>query len=305
MSCAAAKSIASMALAPRRVAESAASFTRLARSAPEKPGVFCAMSLRSTSWPIGLPLACTSRMESRAAHSGRSTTTRRSNRPGRKKCGVEHIRTVRRRDHDGEIVAAEAIHLRKELVQRLLAFVVAAAEARAPRATDGVDFVDENDRRRDFLRLGEELAHPGGAHADEQLDELRAAHRKERNAGLPRHGAGQECLSRTRRADEQDAPRDLAAEALEPGGLAQKIDDLPQVLLGGLEAGNVVELNADRALLLEAMRALPQQSSQGPAARQHFLCIAREDEPHADDRHPRQHARSASARRRAVLRSPP
>jgi len=28
----------------RRVALSAASFTRLARSAPEKPGVFCAMS---------------------------------------------------------------------------------------------------------------------------------------------------------------------------------------------------------------------------------------------------------------------
>ena len=204
--------------------------------------------------------------------------------------GVEDVRAVRRREDDGEIVAAEAIHLRKELVQRLLAFVVPAAEPGAPRATDGVDLVDEDDRRRDLLGLGEELAHPRGAHADEQLDELGAAHRKERNARLSRHSAGQECLARTRRANEQDAPRDLAAQALEAGGLAQKIDDLPQVLLGGLEAGNVVECNLDRALLLEAMRALLEQPSEGPAARQHLLRIAGEDEPRADDQHPRQTA---------------
>ena len=41
----------------------------------------------------------------------------------------------------------EAVHLDEQLVERLLALVVAAAEAGAAVAADGVDLVDEDDRR--------------------------------------------------------------------------------------------------------------------------------------------------------------
>ena len=44
----------------------------------------------------------------------------------------------------------EAVHLAEDLVERLLAFVVPAAQARAAMPADGVDLVDEEDRRGRF-----------------------------------------------------------------------------------------------------------------------------------------------------------
>src|SRR5882757_2147434 len=72
---------------------------------------------------------------------------------------VEHVGAVRRRENDREIAAGEAVHLRQKLVQGLLALVVAATEARSSHTTDGVDLVDEDDRRSGLLRLVEQLAH--------------------------------------------------------------------------------------------------------------------------------------------------
>src|SRR5207245_4524683 len=70
-----------------RAASSAASLTRLARSAPEKPGVPRARTLRSTSGASGILRACTRRISSRPLTSGRGTTTWRSKRPGRSSAG--------------------------------------------------------------------------------------------------------------------------------------------------------------------------------------------------------------------------
>src|SRR6266481_4092327 len=70
-----------------RAAQSAASFTRFARSAPEKPGVPRAIMESSTSSDIGTLRVCTRRISSRPLTSGRATTTRRSKRPGRNSAG--------------------------------------------------------------------------------------------------------------------------------------------------------------------------------------------------------------------------
>ena len=43
---------------------------------------------------------------------------------------------------------AEAVHFAEDLIERLLAFIVPAAQARAALPADGVDFVDEQDGRR-------------------------------------------------------------------------------------------------------------------------------------------------------------
>ena len=70
-----------------RAANSAASFTRLARSAPENPGVPRAMMSALTSGAIGTLRMWTSRICSRPRMSGSGTTTWRSKRPGRSKAG--------------------------------------------------------------------------------------------------------------------------------------------------------------------------------------------------------------------------
>mmetsp|Transcript_30131 Transcript_30131/g.37232 ORF Transcript_30131/g.37232 Transcript_30131/m.37232 type:complete len:234 (-) Transcript_30131:340-1041(-) len=63
----------------------AASLRRFASEAPEKPVVRLAMMLRSRSAAKGLPRACTLRISRRPLTSGRSTGTRRSKRPGRRR----------------------------------------------------------------------------------------------------------------------------------------------------------------------------------------------------------------------------
>ena len=69
----------------------------------------------------------------------------------------------------------KAVHLGEDLVERLFALVVTAAEA-ADRAgagaADRIELVDEDDRRRCFLCLLEQVPHARGADTYEQLDEL-------------------------------------------------------------------------------------------------------------------------------------
>ena len=59
--------------------------------------------------------------------------------------GVEHVGPVRRRDEDHAGAHVESVELDEHLVERLLAFVVAATDARAALTADGVDLVDEDD----------------------------------------------------------------------------------------------------------------------------------------------------------------
>ena len=72
---------------PTRAARSAASFTRLARSAPEKPGVPRASTRGSTSGASGTLRMWTLRIFSRPPTSGLGTMTWRSKRPGRSSAG--------------------------------------------------------------------------------------------------------------------------------------------------------------------------------------------------------------------------
>ncbi|CAM0913609.1 unnamed protein product [Alopecurus aequalis] len=68
---------------PRRPARMAASFMRLARSAPLNPGVRMATTLSDTSGSSLLLALCTLRISSRPRTSGSPTDTCRSKRPGR------------------------------------------------------------------------------------------------------------------------------------------------------------------------------------------------------------------------------
>ncbi len=145
--------------------------------------------------------------------------------------------------HDHDLVgAAEPVHLDEKLVQGLVVLAVVGA-ARAGGA-DGVELVDEDDRRRVPARLLEELADPGGAEPGEHLDEGRCARRVEVRARFVRGSLREQRLARPGRAVEQNALGDARAEPLELLAVAEELDDLLQLLLRLVRTGDVVP--ADR-----------------------------------------------------------
>src|SRR3546814_13516659 len=75
---------------------------------------------------------------------------------GPKQRRIEDVGTVGGGDEDHAGVGVEAVHLDEHLVEGLLALVVTTAEAGATVAADGVDLVDEDDRRGGGLGLLEE-----------------------------------------------------------------------------------------------------------------------------------------------------
>ena len=161
---------------PRLAAIRAASLTRLRRSAPTMPGVVEASRPgrhRGRAAPCGCgPGGSPARPPGRAG----ARPTVRSKRPGRIRAGSRTSGRLVAAMHDHAFGAGEAVHLGEDLVEGLLALVVAAEDARAAAGpADGVDLVDEDDRRGDLARLVEQVADPAGADADDHLDELRGA----------------------------------------------------------------------------------------------------------------------------------
>ncbi len=192
---------------------------------------------------------------------------------------IENVGSVGRGEKDDALVALEPVHLDEELVQRLLALVVTAAETRAPVAPDGVDLVDEENARRVLLALVEEVPHAGGPHADEHLDEIRSAHREERHVGLAGHRLGEKRFPRPRRPEQEGPLRDPAAKSLKFLGIAEKLDDLLELLLRLVGPGDVVERHA-RAVPAEHPRpALAEAEGLVPAG----LHLAHDEEPEPHD----------------------
>src|SRR4051812_48480921 len=159
---------------------------------------------------------------------------------------VEDVGAVRRGDEDDVVLHLEAVHLDEQLVQRLLALVVAAAEPRAAVTADGVDLVHEDDAGCGLLGLLEEVAHARGADADEHLDEVGAGNGEERDACLACNGAREERLTGARRPVQQHTLRDARAESLELLRVLEELLDLAELLDGLVDAGDVLETDLRR-----------------------------------------------------------
>ena len=154
---------------------------------------------------------------------------------------IQDVGAVRRGHQDHRRPLVEPVHLDQELVEGLLALVMAAAQARAAVTADGIDLVDEHDRGRRRLRLLEQIADARGADAHEHLDEVRAADREERHACLAGDGAREQRLARPGRTEQEHASRDLRAHRLELGGRLQVLLDLFELLDRLVHAGDVGE----------------------------------------------------------------
>ena len=144
------KSSIAIACAPRRVASTAASFARLARSAPVKPGVSAAMSSSSTSGASFSFFRWMRRM-SHAALLVRPVDQHLPVEPaGAQQRGIQDLRPVGRRQDDDGHRAVEAVHLGQQLVERLLLLVLPGDRVDAARPPQRIQFVDEDDAGRGF-----------------------------------------------------------------------------------------------------------------------------------------------------------
>src|SRR3546814_3990908 len=103
---------------------------------------------------------------------------------------------------------------------------------------------------------------------------------EERHIGLAGDGARQQGFTRAGRTDQQAALGDLAAEALELLRVTQEFDDLFQLALGFLDAGNVFK--GDAAVLLGQQPGLGLAEAHRLAAA--GLHLAHEEDPDAEDR---------------------
>src|SRR5208282_4815993 len=124
---------------------------------------------------------------------------------GAEQGGIEHVRTVGGGDEDDAFVGFEAIHLDQQLIEGLLAFIVSAAESGATMASDGVDFIDEDDAGSVLFALLKEVADAACADADEHLDKVRAGDGEERHVGFAGNGAGEQRFAGSGRSDEEHA----------------------------------------------------------------------------------------------------
>ncbi|CAB4660568.1 unannotated protein [freshwater metagenome] len=85
---------------------------------------------------------------------------------------IEDVRSVSRRHHDNAGGDFEAVHLGEHLVERLLALIVATAEAGTALAANRIDLIDEDDGSSHLPGAGEEVAHAACANANEHLHEV-------------------------------------------------------------------------------------------------------------------------------------
>ena len=121
---------------------------------------------------------------------------------GAQQCRIQDVRTVGRSDQDDRLALLKTVHLDQQLVERLLALVVTAAQASSALTSHGIDLIDEDNRRSLGLGLLKEVTHTAGADAHEHLDKVRARDAKERHACLAGNGLSQQRLTGTRRTNQ-------------------------------------------------------------------------------------------------------
>src|SRR5512144_1918410 len=162
---------------------------------------------------------------------------------------------------------------------------MAAAQARTAVPPYRIDLVDEDDAGRVLLALLEEVSDARSAHTDEHLDEVGAADREERHASLAGDRPRKERLARSRRADQEHTLGDLAAELLELLRVLQDLDDLLDLDLGLVHAGDFIEGHLLGAFAQELGLALAEGKGL-VAAHLHVAHDEKKPERHENERGP-------------------
>src|SRR5690606_2054961 len=176
-------------------------------------------------------------------------------------------------------------HLDQQLVERLLALIVAAAQAGATLATDRVDFIDENDARGLLLGVLEHIANTRRTHTDEHLNEIRARDAEERHLGFTGYRLRKQGLTGSRRTNQQHAAGDAPAQPLKLGGIAQEVDQFGDIFLGFVAPGYISERDVIGAFIQHAGARFAEAERAALATALH---LAHEEDPDADQQQHRE-----------------
>ena len=184
---------------------------------------------------------------------------------GPEKRRIQDLGPVGRAENDDGLGGLEAVHLGKDLIEGLLPLIVGTRDTcRAlARASDGVQLIDEDDRRGGLLGLREQVTHTGRADADDRLDELGGRDREESGVSLAGDRARQQCLPGPRSTEQQHPVGHPPAKPCVAVGALQKVDYLRKLGLGLIDPRDVVERDAD-TLRIGTPGLRSAEASQGP-----------------------------------------
>ena len=177
---------------------------------------------------------------------------------GAEQGGVQNVGPVGGGDDDDVGVGFKAVHFNQDLVEGLLAFVVSTAQAGAAVATNGVDFVHEEDARGVALGLFKQVTDAGRADANEHLDEFATGNMEKRHAGFASDGPCQQRFSGAGRTNQEYPLGDAGAESQETFGIFEEIDDFFKLGFGFVHAGHVVKRNRGLVERHHASAAAPE-----------------------------------------------
>ena len=160
---------------------------------------------------------------------------------GTKERRVKDIGAVGRRDDDNAVMTAEAVHFDEKLIERLFLFVMTAAKTCTAASAHSIDLIDEDDACRRFLCRFKKIAYTGSTDTDVHFHKVGTRNGKERNVCFACNGFGKESFTRSGRAYEKYAARNLCAKLAEFGGILEVIDDLAELFLFLVSTGNIGE----------------------------------------------------------------
>ncbi len=145
---------------------------------------------------------------------------------------------------------------------------MAAEHVDAARLAERVQLIDEDNARRVLHGLGEKIAHPRRADADEHLDEIGTGDAEEWHPGFARHRPRQQRFAGARRADQEHAFRQMAAQPLVFFRVFKKLDNFHQLILRLVDTRHVRETHAGGFLDIDLRLALADlhQTAAGGAA---------------------------------------
>ena len=154
---------------------------------------------------------------------------------------VQHVLTVSRRDDDHTFIGFKTVHLNQQLVQCLLALVIATAHANTTGTAHSIDLIDKHDARSVLFGLLKHVTDTGCPHTNKHLNKVRTGNRKERHARLACNCTRQQRLTSPRRALKQRALRDLTTKAAKFLRVTQEFNDFFQLFFGFINACDIIK----------------------------------------------------------------
>ena len=108
-----------------------------------------------------------------------------------KKRLIQNLRTVRSTQYQNTLRSIETIHLRQQLVQRLLTLLITSTVFTVTASPNGINFIDKNNT---WCILGcflKQISYTGSSDTDIQFNKVRSGKREERHLGFSGYCLGQ------------------------------------------------------------------------------------------------------------------